>query len=244
MNLNIAAESVSPFPTRQLRAAEESRGNPRRHNLADVHSQSRGEPLHRRHRWQTGARLQSIPNRSAAATLACSLTPGAVEFRNIKLKPLKLESYLQWQGPDRLEASCPVKKSVFSVTPEGRSQRQKRQRPVGTRKTVCRLRCCQLDIFSNWQVFEFRHLLSQHSRRILGWLRESQIQNGYLKDDRTKPFDFGTVAIYRRSRRPARSLANDFEWFHKTLIADGPHMAGLDQRLPGDLELDRHPSSQ
>ena len=41
---------------------------------------------------------------------------------------------------------------------------------------------------------------------------EAQIQNGYKDDDRTKPSDFGTGAIYRRV--PARKVvANDNEWF-------------------------------
>ena len=53
---------------------------------------------------------------------------------------------------------------------------------------------------------------------------ESQIQNGILDDDRTKPMDAGTGAIFRRKN--ARYVAaNDFEWFAKTIIAEGPHIA-------------------
>ncbi|MBN9519159.1 DUF1080 domain-containing protein [bacterium] len=53
---------------------------------------------------------------------------------------------------------------------------------------------------------------------------EAQIQNGYLGDDRTKPIDFGTGAIYRRV--PARKVvSNDNEWFTFTVLADGPHIA-------------------
>jgi hypothetical protein len=53
---------------------------------------------------------------------------------------------------------------------------------------------------------------------------ESQINNKFKDGDRTKPVDFGTGAIYRR--QPARRIeANDHEWFTKTIVADGPHLA-------------------
>ena len=50
---------------------------------------------------------------------------------------------------------------------------------------------------------------------------EAQIQNGYAGDDRTKPTDFGTGAIYRRV--PARKVvSSDNEWFTMTVLAVGP----------------------
>jgi hypothetical protein len=53
---------------------------------------------------------------------------------------------------------------------------------------------------------------------------ESQIHNGYEDGDRTVPTDFGTGGIYRR--QPARLIvARDFEWFSKTIVASGPHIA-------------------
>ena len=53
---------------------------------------------------------------------------------------------------------------------------------------------------------------------------ESQIQNSFVGGDRTKPMDFGTGGIYRR--QPARYVVpNDREWFTKTIVADGAHMA-------------------
>ena len=53
---------------------------------------------------------------------------------------------------------------------------------------------------------------------------ESQIHNGYKDGDRKQPVDGGTGAIYRR-QRAREVVANDFEWFAKTLVANGPHMA-------------------
>jgi hypothetical protein len=53
---------------------------------------------------------------------------------------------------------------------------------------------------------------------------ECQIQNSYKDNDPTKPADFGTGGIYRRS--PARRvLSKDHKWFYLTLAATGPHIA-------------------
>ena len=53
---------------------------------------------------------------------------------------------------------------------------------------------------------------------------EVQIQNGFQNNDRTKPTDGGTGAIYRR--QPARKVVpNDREWFTLTIAAHGPHIA-------------------
>jgi hypothetical protein len=53
---------------------------------------------------------------------------------------------------------------------------------------------------------------------------ESQIHNGFKDNDPTKPTDFGTGAIYRRT--PARRVVSkDREWFTKTIVATGPHIA-------------------
>ena len=53
---------------------------------------------------------------------------------------------------------------------------------------------------------------------------EAQIQNAYKDDDRTKPADFGTGAIYRRVAA-RKVVSNDNEWFTMTVVADGKHIA-------------------
>jgi hypothetical protein len=53
---------------------------------------------------------------------------------------------------------------------------------------------------------------------------ESQIQNAMKDGDPTKPVDAGTGAIYRRTTA-RRIAARDHEWFTKTIVADGPHIA-------------------
>ena len=53
---------------------------------------------------------------------------------------------------------------------------------------------------------------------------ESQIHNGFVDGDRAKPADCGTGGIFRR-QNARRVVAGEFEWFTKTIHADGPHMA-------------------
>jgi hypothetical protein len=52
---------------------------------------------------------------------------------------------------------------------------------------------------------------------------EAQIHNGY-KEDRSKPADFGTGAIYRRIAA-RKVVADDNEWFTMTVVANGPHIS-------------------
>jgi hypothetical protein len=53
---------------------------------------------------------------------------------------------------------------------------------------------------------------------------ECQIHNGYRNHDRTQPVDCGTGGIFRRVNA-RRVVADDFAWFRKTLIVQGPHVA-------------------
>jgi len=53
---------------------------------------------------------------------------------------------------------------------------------------------------------------------------ESQIHNGFKDGDRAQPLDCGTGGIYRRINA-RRVVSSDEEWFHKTVIADGPHIS-------------------
>lgn len=53
---------------------------------------------------------------------------------------------------------------------------------------------------------------------------EAQIRNQWLKDDRSRPVDYGTGGIY--GNQPARKVVpNDREWFSKTIVCRGNHMA-------------------
>lgn len=53
---------------------------------------------------------------------------------------------------------------------------------------------------------------------------ESQIQNQMIDGDPTKPADCGTGGIFRRANA-RRIVAKDKKWFHKTIVAVGPHIS-------------------
>lgn len=53
---------------------------------------------------------------------------------------------------------------------------------------------------------------------------ECQIQNAFRDGDRTKPADFGTGAIYRRTAA-RKVVSDDKEWFRVTIMARGPNLA-------------------
>ena len=92
----------------------------------------------------------------------------------------------------------------------------------------------QMDIFSNGE-----HLNSgvfyRGPKGVFWKGYESQVRNQWLKDDRTKPVDFGTGGIYgvQESRKVVTS---DKEWFNKTIVCEGNHMAvWLNGYLVSDL---------
>ena len=53
---------------------------------------------------------------------------------------------------------------------------------------------------------------------------ESQIQNQMIDEDPTKPFDCGTGGIFRR-QNARRIVAQDNQWFYKTIVASGSHIS-------------------
>lgn len=146
---------------------------------------------------------------------------GVVKFRNIKLRPLGLHSL--FNGRDLQGWSVvPNHKSEYSVTREGWLNVKNGDGDLQTDAQFGDF-VVQLEVISNGE-----HLNSGvFFRAIPGrfWQGyESQIRNQWEGDDRTKPVDFGTGGIYRR--QPARRVvSNDREWFSKTIVATGRHLA-------------------
>lgn len=146
---------------------------------------------------------------------------GEVRFRNVKLQPLGLKSL--FNGKDLTGwKEIPDRKSVYSVTPEGWLNVKNGNGDLQTTEQFGDF-IFQLDIISNGT-----HLNSgvffraQPGQFWSGY--ESQIRNQWQGDDRTKPVDFGTGGIY--NRQPARRvISSDREWFTKTIVAHGKHMA-------------------
>jgi hypothetical protein len=146
---------------------------------------------------------------------------GAVQFRNIKVKPLGLKSI--FNGRDLAGwRTYPNLPSVFSVTEDGdlnvRNGRGQLESEQQYRDFVLQLECVSHAKNLNSGVF-FRCIPGEEMN---GY--ECQIHNGYVEGDRTKPIDCGTGGIFRR-QDARRIVADDLEWFHMTLIAGGPHMA-------------------
>lgn len=146
---------------------------------------------------------------------------GMVRFRNLKLRPLGLKSI--FNGKDLAGwKEIPGRKSVFSVTPEGWLNVKNGNGDLQSGGAYGDF-VFQLDIISNGAHLNsgifFRAMKDQF------WSGyESQIRNQWQGDDRTKPVDFGTGGIY--NHQPARRVvSSDREWFTKTIVAHGRHMA-------------------
>jgi hypothetical protein len=144
-----------------------------------------------------------------------------VEFRNVYLKPLAQKPIFNGKDLSGWQV-LPGHKSVYRVTPEGELNVKDGSGEIQTEGQWADF-CLQLDVISNGKhlnsgVF-FRGLPGQF------WSGyESQIRNQWEGDDRTKAVDFGTGGLY--GHQPARRVVpNDREWFRKTIVAHGRHMA-------------------
>lgn len=153
--------------------------------------------------------------------IGLQLNSGKVEFRNIKLKPLGMKSL--FNGKDLTGwKTYPEMQSKFGVTPEGWLHVAGGRGQLETEGQYADF-TLQLEVFVNGQGLNSGIFF----RSIPGDLMngyESQIHNGYLNGDRTKPVDGGTGAIFRR-QNARKVVPADFQWFSKTIHADGPHMA-------------------
>jgi hypothetical protein len=146
---------------------------------------------------------------------------GPVEFRSIKLRPLGLKSIFNGRDLSGWK-EYPGKKSKFSVTPAGELNVKNGPGQLETENRYGDF-LLQLEVFVNGE----KRNSGIFFRSIPGewWMGyESQIHNGYADDDRTRPLDFGTGAIYRR-QKARKVVSNDFEWFYKTIVATGNHIA-------------------
>lgn len=218
--LNIAEPDLSPFPTGSFVNRQKGTG--------------KGKPGE----WQTftvkavgGHFLVELdgqqvldyndPKPVRRGFIGLQFNQGKIEFRNVKLKPLGLESIFNGRDLSGWKV-FPDKKSVFTVTPQGELNVKKGNGQLELEREFADF-VLQLDIFSNGKFLNsgifFRSIPGEFWQ---GY--ESQIQNGTVGNDPLKPFDFGTGGIYRR--QPARKVVSkDFEWFTKTLVVAGDHMA-------------------
>ena len=155
---------------------------------------------------------------------------GKISFRNIMLRPLNLNPMLDDQLSNWNDDL--TKASKFSVTNSDESETSDSNEPVlqvtggsGQLETndryadfVFSTRCRTNKAGLNSGVF-FRCIPGDLMN---GY--ESQIHNGIEADDPKKPADCGTGGIFRRTTA-RRIVANDNEWFTKTIVVTGPHIS-------------------
>jgi hypothetical protein len=170
------------------------------------------------------ARSELEVTTNGRSTLEFEASAGQVlSIKSAKVKPLGLKPIFNGKDLSGWKVFPGDKyKSKFAVTPAGELCVTNGPGDLQTEKAyanfVLQLECKTNGKALNSGVF-FRCLPDQYQN---GY--EAQIQNAYKDNDRTKPADFGTGAIYRRV--PARKVvSNDNEWFTMTVVADGKHIA-------------------
>lgn len=146
---------------------------------------------------------------------------GKIQFRNIKLRPLAKKSLFNDKDLTGWN-TYPDMKSVFTVTEQGELNVKNGRGQLETKEAFDDF-TLQMEVF-----VAGKHLNSGiFFRCIPGEIMngyESQIHNGFLDGDRSKPTDCGTGGIFRR-QNARRVVADDFTWFFKTIHADDNHIA-------------------
>ena len=146
---------------------------------------------------------------------------GRVEFKNIKLKPLGVKSIFNGEDLSGWK-EYPEMAASFSATPERTLHAKGGKGMLETRDVygdfVLQFECVTHGAYQNSGLF-FRCIPGEEMN---GY--ESQIQHGFMPGSESEPLHPRTGAIFRR-KNARRQIGNDFEWFAKTIIAEGPHMA-------------------
>jgi hypothetical protein len=150
---------------------------------------------------------------------------GLIELRNLKLLPLGEKPIFNGkdlEGWSINKADPKRMSSRWEVTADGELSLKTGPGDLVSEKQfgnfVLQCECKTLGKALNSGIF-FRCIPGQYQN---GY--EAQIQNGYKDDDRARPADFGTGAIYRRIAA-RKVVSNDNEWFTLTVVAEGRHIA-------------------
>ncbi len=144
----------------------------------------------------------------------------AVRFRNIRFRPTGLKRV--FNGKDLTGWIAPEgNKSVFSVTKEGWLNLKGGRGDLQTIEQWGDF-VLQIDVYSNGDHLNSGVFFRAEAGKFeQGY--EDQIRNEWQGDDRTKPVDYGTGAVY--NRLPVRKVvSSDREWFTMTLVAHGTHI--------------------
>jgi hypothetical protein len=201
-------------------------GLPKKREWQSIAVRSRFDPTHKRFLFESGeSKGERSVNQAPSVAIQFDITDGSLILRNIKLKPLNLQPLFNGKdlaGWNRFTADEKRAKSRFTVTPEGWLNVKDGPGDLQTEKHfadfIFQGDCVSHGKHLNSGIF-FRSLPGQYQQ---GY--EMQIRNEWRDNDRTKPVDFGTGAIYRR-QAARKVVSTDGEWFTMTLIAHGRHMA-------------------
>ena len=170
--------------------------------------------------------VNSTSNRGESRPFALrSLPTNVMTVKAIKARPTKTTLLLNGRdltGWKRFTGNPKQELSKYQITKAGELHVTNGPGDLQT-ETSFKDFCLHLECKSNGKALNsglfFRCLPGQYQQ---GY--EAQIQNGFKDDDRTKPTDFGTGAIYRRIPT-RRVIPNDNEWFAMTVLAVGPRCA-------------------
>ena len=156
-------------------------------------------------------------------SIGLQMNGGKIEFRNIYLKPLEMNSLFDGQSVKGWRV-VPGSKSQFEVQ-DGTIHATNGRGFLETETTSANF-VFQFEAITNGDKLNsgifFRAMKGTEKDPSNGY--EFQIHNGFKDQDRTRPDDHGTGAIFKRvSAR--RVISSDRQWFAGTLIADGLHIS-------------------
>ncbi|MBM4001804.1 MAG: DUF1080 domain-containing protein [Planctomycetes bacterium] len=220
--LNIAQPDVSPFPTGSFVKRQKADGQfaPGEWHTIDVELRG-GQATVRIDQQMV---LEYVdPRPLLRGRIGLQLNKGKVEFRNIRLKPLGLEPL--FNGVDLNGwAATPASPAteIFRVDEDQSIRARGGKGQLETQSVygdfVLRIECKTNAPLLNSGLF-FRCIPHE---TLNGY--ESQVHNGFREGNRQLPIDCGTGGIFRRV--DARIVVpDDGVWFHKTIVANGPHIA-------------------
>ena len=164
---------------------------------------------------------------------------GRLDVQSVKLRPLQLKPLFDgttldgWNIIPGHQSKFNVVDGAINIT-DGNGQIE----TDGLYKNFI----LQLDIISNGE-----HLNSgvffRGPKGVFWKGYESQVRNQWARDDRTKPVDYGTGGIYA-VQAARKVISTDGEWFNKTILVDGNHIATwIDGYLVSDF-VDTRPVNE
>jgi len=161
------------------------------------------------------------PNPLGRGYVGLQFNQGRIAFRNVKLRPIGLEPLLRSDGLSNWKV-FPGKKSEFTLNDAGELVVRNGPGQIETLKQFADF------VFQGKILINGRYLNSGiFFRNLPGefWKGyESQLHNGFRNNDPTDPLDYGTGGIYNRI--PARRIVSeDFQWFTKTIVCNGPNIS-------------------